>query len=69
MHSNGSCLSASIWYILMKVGDLVYDISLKMNGIIIEVIDSVVPFRVLYADGHIDIACAHDLEAIDGYLV
>lgn len=53
----------------MKVGDVVYDAGLKMNGIIIEIIDSVVPFRVLYSDGHIDIACAHDLEVIDGYLV
>lgn len=53
----------------MKVGDLVYDKGIKMNGLIIEVIDSVVPYRVLYEDGHIDIAADHDLEAIDGYLV
>ncbi len=53
----------------MTVGDLVYDSGLKMNGLIVEVIDSVVPFRVLYEDGHIDIACAHDLESIDGYLI
>ena len=53
----------------VKVGDLVYDKGIKMNGLIIEVIDSVVPYRVLYEDGHIDIAADHDLEAIDGYLV
>lgn len=50
----------------MKVGDLVYDSGIKMNGIIIEKIDSVVPYRVLYNDGHIDIACEHDLEVISG---
>ena len=53
----------------MRTGDLVYDVGLRMRGLVIEVIDSVVPFRVLYEDGHIDIACEHDLELIDGYLI
>ncbi len=53
----------------MKVGDLVYDSGIDMNGIIIEKIASVVPWRILYSDGSIDIACDHDLELIDGYLV
>lgn len=53
----------------MKVGDLVYDATLQMSGIVVEVINSVVPYRVLYQDGHIDIACDHDLEHIDGYLI
>ena len=53
----------------MNVGDLVYDKGLQMKGLIIDTIDSVVPFRVLYEDGHIDIACTHDLELINGYLV
>ncbi len=50
----------------MKVGDLVHDLGIGMNGIIIEKIDSVVPWRILYADGSVDIACAHDLEVISG---
>ena len=49
----------------MKVGDLVYDHGIEMRGLIIEEIDSVVPYRVFYEDGHIDIACAHDLELIN----
>ena len=53
----------------MKVGDLVYDRGLRMKGLIIEIIDSVVPYRVFYENGYTDIACDHDLEAIDGYLV
>jgi hypothetical protein len=50
----------------MKTGDLVYDKGLNMSGIVINIIDSVVPYRVLYEDGHTDIACAHDLEVISG---
>ena len=53
----------------MKVGDLVYDRGLKMKGLIVEIIDSVVPYRVFYENGVTDIACDHDLEVIDGYLV
>ena len=53
----------------IKIGDLVYDKGLKQKGLVIEVINSVVPYRVFYEDGHIDIACDHDLELIDGYLV
>ena len=53
----------------MKVGDLVYDLGINMRGLIIEKIDSVVPYRILYEDGHIDIACNHDLEVISGYLI
>ena len=53
----------------MKVGDLVYDHGLEMRGIIVEKIKSVVPFRVLYENGRIDIACDHDLELVNGYLV
>ncbi len=53
----------------MKVGDLVYDSGVDMNGIIIEKVNSVVPWRILYSDGSIDIACDHDLEVISGYLV
>jgi len=53
----------------MKVGDLVYDCGLGMRGLIIEKIESVVPYRVFYEDGHVDIACAHDLEIVDGYLI
>ena len=53
----------------MRVGDLVYDQGLKMRGLIIDHINSVVPYRVLYEDGHIDLACDHDLEVISGYLV
>ena len=53
----------------MKVGDLVYDKGIQMRGLIIEIIDSVVPFRVFYEDGHVDIACSHDLELVDGYLI
>ena len=55
--------------ISMKVGDLVYDKGIQMRGLIIEIIDSVVPFRVFYEDGHVDIACSHDLELVDGYLI
>ena len=47
-----------------KVGDLVFDLGIKMNGIIIEKIHSVVPWRVFYENGKIDIACDHDLELI-----
>lgn len=50
----------------MKTGDLVYDKGLGMKGLIIEIIPSVVPYRVLYENGSIDIACAHDLEKING---
>ena len=53
----------------MRIGDLVYDKGLKQKGLVIEVINSVVPYRVFYEDGHIDIACDHDLELIDGYLI
>jgi hypothetical protein len=53
----------------MIIGDLVYDKGLDQKGIIIDVVKSVVPYRVLYEDGHIDIACAHDLEVIHGYLI
>ena len=49
----------------MKVGDLVYDYGLRMTGIIIERIDSVVPWRVFYENGHIDIACDHDMEVLE----
>ncbi len=49
----------------MKVGDLVYDLGLGMRGLIIEELESVVPYRVLYEDGHVDIACEHDLELIN----
>lgn len=50
----------------MKVGDLVYDSGIEMRGIIVEKINSVVPWRILYFDGSIDIACDHDLEVING---
>lgn len=53
----------------MKVGDLVYDRGISQRGIIFEIIESVVPYRVLYEDGHIDIAAKHDLEVIHGYLI
>ena len=53
----------------IKIGDLVFDKGLKQKGLVIEVLNSVVPYRVFYDDGHIDIACDHDLELIDGYLV
>ncbi len=53
----------------MKVGDLVYDKGLNMKGLIIEVVESVVPYRVFYENGSIDIAAYHDLDLIDGYLV
>ncbi len=53
----------------MKVGDLVYDSGIDMRGIIIEKSHSVVPWRILYFDGSIDIAFDHDLKVISGYLV
>lgn len=53
----------------IKVGDLVLDRSLNLKGIVIEEINSVVPFRVFYENGNIDIAGDWDLEIIDGYLV
>ena len=53
----------------MKLGGLVYDSGLKMRGLVVEILNSVVPYRVLYEDGHIDIACSHDLEKISGYLI
>ena len=49
----------------MEIGDLVYDSGIQMRGIIIEKIHSVVPWRILYFDGSIDIACDHDLEVIN----
>ncbi len=49
----------------MKVGDLVYDIGVRKKGLILEVINSVVPYRILYEDGSVDIACDHDLEILD----
>ena len=52
----------------MKVGDLVYDKGLDQKGLIIDIVNSFVPYSVLYEDGHIDMACKHDLELIDGYL-
>ena len=52
----------------MKIGSLVYDSGIDMRGLIIEIIPSVVPYRIFYEDGSVDIACAHDLEVIDGIL-
>ena len=52
--------------ISIQVGDLVYDSGIDMSGIVIEKIKSVVPWRILYTDGSIDIACDHDLEVIHG---
>ena len=48
----------------MKIGDLVYDTGLGRHGLIIEVIRSVVPYRVFYDDGSVDFAADHDLELI-----
>ncbi len=48
----------------MKIGDLVYDCGLGMIGLVIEKTMSVVPYRVFYEDGHVDIASAHDLKII-----
>ena len=53
----------------MELGDLVYDSVLKMRGLVIEILNSAVPYRVLYEDGQIDFACSHDLEKISGYLI
>ena len=50
----------------IQIGDLVYDSGIDLNGIVIEKINSVVPWRILYSDGSIDIACDHDLEIIHG---
>ena len=45
----------------MKIGDLVYDPSLCKYGIIFARVESVVPWRVFYEDGEVDLACDHDL--------
>ncbi len=51
--------------IKLKIGDLVYDHGISQQGIIIEIIESVVPYRVFYEDGHVDIATEHDLEILN----
>ena len=48
----------------MKIGDLVYDGWINRYGLIIEVRESVVPYRVFYDDGSVDFAADHDLEII-----
>ena len=48
----------------IEIGDLVYDYGISQRGIVIEIIESVVPYRVLYEDSHIDIATKYDLEII-----
>lgn len=49
---------------MMKAGVLVYDHGIRKMGLILEVINSVVPFRILYEDGTVDIACGHELEVL-----
>ena len=53
----------------MKVGDLVHDSSLGLNGIIFDVFkDDLFPPRrwaILYEDGHTDEAYEHEIEVID----
>lgn len=48
----------------MKIGDLVYDGYFNQYGLIIEVRESVVPYKVFYDNGVVDIAAYHDLELI-----
>lgn len=49
----------------MKIGDLVYDSTMSMTGLIINYNERrVVPFDVLYENGNIDMATEWELEVI-----
>jgi len=49
----------------VKIGDLVYDSTMSMTGLIINYNERrVVPFDVLYENGNIDMATEWELEVI-----
>ena len=50
---------------IVKIGDLVYDSTMSMTGLIINYNERrVVPFDVLYENGNIDMATEWELEVI-----
>lgn len=49
-----------------NIGDFVFDKTLNRSGLIIDIVESLVPYRVYYSDGKIDICCAHDIEVLNG---